>query len=63
MKRQDELIVEHKAHITEDCYIPSKLLDGIDCKILLDMGANKSFMSKTFYLDCLSLQSLHKFVS
>ena len=35
MGRQDELKAEHKASTTED--IPAKLLDGIDCKILLDM--------------------------
>ena len=36
MKRQDELKAEHKTPITEDCYIPSKMLGGTDCKILLD---------------------------
>ena len=30
MKRQDELQVENKAPTTEDCYIPSTLLDGTD---------------------------------
>ena len=62
MRRQDELKVEHKAPITEDCYIPGKLLDGNDCKILLVTGANKSFMSKHFYLTCLPLHSLPKCV-
>ena len=63
MIRQDELKVEQKITITEDYYIPGKLLDGTDCKILLDTGAGKSFMSKTFCLNCLSLHSLPKFVS
>ena len=35
-----------------------KLLDGTDCKIFLDKGASKSFISKTFYLNCPSLHSL-----
>ena len=51
MRRQDELKAEHEVSITEDCYIHGKLLDGTDCKILLDMGASKPFMSKTFYLN------------
>ena len=63
MRRQDKLKVTHKAPITEDCYIPSKLLDGTDCKILLDMGASKLFMSKTYYLNCPSLHSLPNVVS
>ena len=62
MRRWDELKVEHKAPFAEDCYIPGKLLDGTDCKILLDTRACKSFMSKMFYLNCPSLHSLHKFV-
>ena len=52
MRRQDELKAEQKASITEDCYIPDKLLHGADCKKLLDTGASKSFMCKTFYLNC-----------
>ena len=38
-----------------------KLLDGIECQILLDTGASKSFMSKSQYLCCKSLHSLPKF--
>ena len=40
-----------------------KLLDRTGCKILLDIGASKSFMSKSHYLDCKSLHSLLKFAS
>ena len=40
-----------------------KLLDGIECQILLDTGASKSFMSKSHYLHCTSLHSLPKFAS
>ena len=57
MRKQDELKAEHKTPITEICYIPGKLSDGTDCKILLDKGANKSFMSKTFYFNCPSFHS------
>ena len=54
---------EHKAPITEDCFIPNKLLVGTDCKMLVDMVASKSFMSKTFNLNCLSLQIFTKVLS
>ena len=38
-------------------------MDGTDCQILLDTRASKSFMSKSFYLQCKALHSLPKFVS
>ena len=40
-----------------------KLLDGAECQILLNTGANKSFMSKSYYMHCKSLHSLPKFMS
>ena len=40
-----------------------KLLDGIECQILLVTGARKSFMSKSHYFRCKSLHSLPKFTS
>ena len=36
--------------ITEQWYTVGMLLDGIECQILLDMAASKSFMSKSHYL-------------
>ena len=39
------------------------LLDGTECQVLLDTGASKSFMSKSYYLSCKSLHSLPKFAS
>ena len=40
-----------------------KLLDGTECQILLNMGASKSFMSKSYYMCCTSLHSLPTFAS
>ena len=40
-----------------------KLLDGTECQLLLDTGASKSIMSKSFYMYCKSLHSLSKFAS
>ena len=33
-----------------DGYILGRLLDGTECQLLLDTGASKSFMSKSFYM-------------
>ena len=40
-----------------------KLLEGTECQLLLDTGASKSLMSKSFYMRCKSLHSLPKFAS
>ena len=40
-----------------------KLMNGEECQILLDMGASKSYMSKSYYLKCKSLHKLPKFAS
>ena len=40
-----------------------KLLDGMECQILLDTGASKSLMSKSFYMCCKLLHSLPKFAT
>ena len=42
-------------------YTLGRLLDGMKCQLLLDMGANKSFMLKSFYMCCKSLHTLLKF--
>ena len=39
------------------------MLDGTECQLLLDTGASKSFMSKSYYMNCKSLHSLPKFAS
>ena len=38
-----------------------KIIHGRECPILLDTGACKSFMSKSYYMCCKSLHSLPKF--
>ena len=49
--------------ITDCGYTSGKLLDGTECLLLLDTDASKSFMSKSFYMQCRSLDSLPKFAS
>ena len=36
--------------ISEHGYTTVKMLDGTECHLLPDMGASKSFMSKSFYM-------------
>ena len=38
-------------------------MDGTDCHILVDTGASKSHMSKSYYLRCKSFHTLPKFAS
>ena len=38
-------------------------MDGTECHILWDTGATKSYMSKSFYLQCKTLHVLPKFSS
>ena len=47
---QDKLKVEESFPISENGYTLGRLLDGTKCQLLLDMGASKSFMSKSFYM-------------
>ena len=54
---QDKLKAEESFPISKNAYSLGRLLDRTKCQLLLDTGANKSFMSKSFYIQC---KSLHK---
>ena len=54
---------EESCPISELGYTIGKLSDGTECQILLDTGASKSFMSKSYYMHCKSFHSLPKFAS
>ena len=60
---QDKLKAEESFPISENGYTLGRLLDGTKCQFLLDTGASKSFMSKSFYMQCKSLHTLPKFVA
>ena len=60
MESQDKLKAEESFPISENGYTMGRLLDGTKCQLLLDTGASKSFMSKSFYMHCKSLHSLPK---
>ena len=55
---QDKLKAEESFPISENGYALGRLLDGTKCQLLLDTGASKSFMSKSFYMHCKSLHTL-----
>ena len=60
---QDKLKTEKSFPISENGYTIGRLLDGMKCQLLLDTGASKSFMSKSFYIHCKSLHTLPKFAA
>ena len=48
--RVSKFEAEKKFPISKQGFTIGKLLDGTECQILLDTGANKSFLSKSHYL-------------
>ena len=61
MTQDKDLMVEQKFSISKSGYTLGQLMDGMECQILLDTGASKSFMSKSYYLYCKALHPLPKF--
>ena len=62
-KNLDKLKAEESFLISENGYTLGRLLDGRKCQLLLDTDVSKSFMSKSFYMQCKSLHTLPKFPS
>ena len=48
--KSKKLKAEESFPISEQGYTLGKLLDGTECQLLLDTGASKSFMSKSYYM-------------
>ena len=63
MKREEVMKAEESFPISEQGFVMGKLLNGGECQILVDMGASKSYMSKSYYLRCKTLHNLPKFAS
>ena len=49
--------------MSENGYTLGRLLDGTKCQLLLDTGTSNSFMSKSFYMHCKSLDTFLKFAA
>ena len=63
MTRNTKIKAEERFPITGQGFASGKLSDGTECQILLDTGATKSYMSKSYYLRCKTLHALPKFSS
>ena len=63
MKREEVMKAEESFPISEQGFVMGKLMNGEECQILLDMGASKLYMSKSYYLRCKLLHNLPKFAS
>ena len=63
MTRDTKIKAEERFPITGQGFASRKLLDGMECQILLDTGATKSHRSKLYYLRCKTLHALPKFSS
>ena len=63
MKREEVLKAEESFPISEQGFVKGKLINSEECQILLDTGASKLYVSKSYYLRCQSLHNLPKFAS
>ena len=58
--RDTKIKAEERFPITDQGFPSEKLLDCMECQILLDTGATKSYMSKFYCLRCKTLHVLPK---
>ena len=63
MTRDQIIKAEQKFPISGQGYMQCKLLDNTECSILIDTGASKSYMSKSYCMQCKSLHMLPDFAS
>ena len=63
MTQDNDSMVEQRFPISKSAYTVGKLIDRMECQILLDTAASKFFMSKSYYFCCKTLHSLPKFAS
>ena len=63
MTRNTEVKAEENFPMTARGYTRGQLLDGTDCDVLIDTGASKSYMSKSYFLQCNLMHMMPKFTS
>ena len=61
--RKTEVTAEESFVMNAASHTRGELLDGTECEILIDIGASKSYMSKSYYMHCRSLHAMPKFTS
>ena len=63
MTREQAIKAKERFPISGQGYTNGKLLDQTEFSILKDIGATKSHMPKSYYMQCKSLHALSKFAS
>ena len=63
MARDTEVKAEESFPMTTRGYTKGQLSDGTDCEILIDTGASKSYISKSYFLPCKNLHTMPNFTS
>ena len=63
MLRKIEVKAEESFAINAAGHTRGELLNGTECEILVDTGMSKSYMSKSYYMQCRSLHVMPKFTS
>ena len=63
MSRKTEVRAEESFAMNAAGHTREELLDGTVCEILIDTGTSKSYMSKSYYMQCKSLHAMPKFTS
>ena len=63
IKREYVMKAEESFPISEQGFVIGRILNGEECQILLETGAGKSYMSKSYYLRCITLHDLPKLTS
>ena len=63
MTRNTEVKAEENFTMTARGCTRGQLLDGTNCDVLIDTGASKSYMSKSYFLQCKLLHTMPKFTS
>ena len=61
--RDTEVKAEEKFPMTDRGYTRGQLLDGTECDVLIATGASKSYMSKSYFLQCKLSHAMPKFTS
>ena len=63
MSRKIEVKAEESFAMNAAGHTRGELLDGTECEILIDTGMSKSYMSKSYYMQCRNLHVMPKFTS
>ena len=63
MSRKTEVKAEESFAMNAAGHTKGELLDGTECEILIDTGTSKSYMSKSYYMQCKIVHLMPKFTS